>query len=262
MSDKDGQDRDTGQSVNSFGQRARGDPRSRHAINVGPPAIGPMHADSGWQDRRWYDAPREDPEWPEVHTYTDLMSYDPGDEVVFHSSTHAVEWTLEIVRDGLKPVSVFRAERLPGVFHAAPKDAYRAGCRWPESLRWRIPESARSGFYKVTSSCLRPDEGRFVQHHFFIVRPTSATRSAELLLILPTSTWTAYNDWGGANHYIGIDGDDGNSASPMLSLERPWTRGMVWLPAGAPRICADPVPDPLSAPRYPIKEWAYANGFG
>ena len=246
----------------TFGQQAADDPRMVAAFNVGPPSIGPMYADSGWADRRWYDAPREDPAWPEVHTYTDEMSYDPGDVVTFHSSTYEQQWSLEVVLDGRRPERMLHREGLPGVFHAAPPDTYREGCRWPESLRWQLPADARSGFYKVTSSCLRPDGGRYVQHHFFVVRPTAATRSADLLMILPTSTWMAYNDWGGANHYIGVDGADRNSASPVLSFRRPWTRGMVWLPEGVPRICADPVPDPLSLPRYLPKDWAYGAGFG
>lgn len=248
--------------ANHFGQRREGDPRTVNAINIGPPSIGPMHADGGWQDRRWYDAPKEDPAWPEVHTYTDAISYAPGDTVTFHSSTHATTWQLEIVRDGLAPVTVFHRDDLPGVFHAAPKDAYKAGCRWPASLTWQVPGDAPSAFYKVVSSCLRPDGGRFVQHHFFVVRPTAATQRAPLLMILPTSTWMAYNDWGGASSYIGIDGADGNSFSPVLSFLRPWTRGTVWLPEGVPRICADPVPDPLSAPRYLPKDWAWSHGYG
>ncbi len=249
-------------AVNSFGQRSAGDPRSVRAINVGPPSIAAMHADAGWQDRRWYDAPRNDPAWPEVHTYTDAISYDPGGTVVFHNSTQAAQWTLEVILDGLKPVTVFKQESLEGRFQSVPDDVYRAGCGWPESLRWTIPADARSGFYKVVSSCVRPDGGNFVQHHFFVVRPTSKTQTAKLLMILPTSTWMAYNDWGGASSYIGIAGDDGNQASPELSLLRPWTRGMVWLPEGAPRICAAPVPDPLTAPRYHPKDWAWSHGFG
>jgi hypothetical protein len=47
-----------------------------------------------------------------------------------------------------------------------------------------------------------------------------------------------------------------------LSLNRPWTRGAVWLPEGAPRIPISPQPGPLAAPRYPIKEWSYTHGFG
>ena len=81
-------------------------------------------------------------------------------------------------------------------------------------------------------------------------------------MIPTTGTWTAYNDFGGANHYFGVEGEDRLQASHVLSLERPWTRGVVWLPAGAPRICADPAPDMGDAPRYPMKEWAFANGFG
>jgi hypothetical protein len=186
-----------------------------------------MHADSGWPDKRWYDAPREDPAWPEVHVYTDAISYDPGDEVAFHASTHASTYTLEVVRDGLEPVRVFHRESVDGAFFPAPKDAYREGCNWPESLRWRIPDDAPSGFHKVIASCERPNGTRFVQHHFFVVRPTARTRSGPLLMVLPTSTWMAYNDWGGANSYIGVAGADGNSFSGPAAWSgcRPARRG-------------------------------------
>ncbi|WP_378942306.1 N,N-dimethylformamidase beta subunit family domain-containing protein [Mesorhizobium sp. ANAO-SY3R2] len=231
-------------------------------INIAPRQARAMHADDHWQSTPWYEAPREDLSVPEVYTYTDAMSYDPGDEVVFHSSTTAAGWSLEVYRDGLDPQTVHKAEKIEGVFTATPKDAYRNGCGWPVSHRWRLPDDMPSGFYRVVSTCDRGGGGRFVQHHFFVVRPTAKTRRARILMVLPTATWTAYNDWGGANHYFGVAGPDGNAASPVLSLERPWTRGLVWLPAGAPRICADPLPEMGDAPRYPMKEWAFANGFG
>src|SRR5262249_36242089 len=60
----------------------------------------------------------------------------------------------------------------------------------------------------------------------------------------------------------GIEGATKDQASPLLSLERPWTRGTIWLPEGAPRICWECSPRPWSAPRYPMKEWALSNGFG
>jgi hypothetical protein len=231
-------------------------------INIGPRQSGPMHADDHWLSRHWYEAPREDPAWPEIYVYTDSISYAPGDEVQFHASGTAREWSLSIYCDGLKPVLVHEVGAIKGEFVPAPKDAYKAGCGWPVKHRWRLPKDIRSGFYRVVSTCFRADGTRFVQHHFFVVCPTAATRQAKIILLLPTGTWTAYNDWGGANHYIGIDGPSRNQASPVLSLERPWTRGLVWLPEGAPRICADPPPEFGSAPRYPFKEWAYANGFG
>lgn len=230
-------------------------------MNLRPRRSVPMHADDHWLHVHWYEAPREDPAWPEVYTYTDAMSYWPGDEVKFHASTTAPRWSLQVWRDGLNPQLVHSATDLPGAFTPMPDQAYRNGCGWPVRHSWRLPAHMPSGFYRVVSTCPRADS-LFVQHHFFVVRPRAGTRRGRLLMLLPTATWTAYNDWGGANHYLGIDGPAKNQNSPILSLDRPWTRGIVWLPDGAPRICADPVPAPGTAPRYYMKEWAYANGFG
>ena len=231
-------------------------------LNIRPPKAWAMSADDHWQSSPWYEAPRDDPTLPEVYTYTDAMSYDPNDEVVFHTSTTAPNWTLEIYRDGYRPQTVHKVDAIAGVHTPTPPEAYRTGCGWPVSHRWRLPKDLRSGFYRVVSTCARANLGKFVQHHFFVVRPTNETRKAKILVILPTSTWTSYNDFGGANHYFGVAGPERNLASPVLSLERPWTRGIVWLPPGAPRICADPLPEFGDAPRYPQVEWAYANGFG
>jgi hypothetical protein len=242
----------------------RGDPARPETgpINIGPRAIRPMHADHHWLNSIWYEAPREDPAWPEVYVYTDAISYEAGETVIFRGSTTADAWSLIIDRDGLHPTIVHRAAHLPGRFTPMPKDAYKAGCNWPEVHAWRIPEGTPSGFYRVASSCERRDGSRFVQHHFFVVRPTGGTRRERLLMLLPTATWSAYNDWGGANHYFGIDGSTEDRFSPVLTLQRPWTRGAVWLPEGAPRVALGASPPPLAAPRYPQKEWAYSTGFG
>jgi len=221
----------------------------------------PMYADDHWMSKIWYEIPRDDQAIPEVHTYTDRMSYDPGDEVEFHSTATAPEWTLEIYRDGHRPEVVHRVEAIGGVFVPTPRDAYRSGCSWPVSHRWRLPEDLRSGFYRVVSRCARANGGKFIQHHFFVVRPTEKTRKAKILMVLPTSTWTAYNDFGGACHYYGIAGETEDQASPILSTQRPWTRGLVWLPPGAPRFVDDRPPEMGDVPRYPVMEWAYSNGF-
>ena len=44
-----------------------------------------------------------------------------------------------------------------------------------------------------------------------------------------TSTWIAYNDRGGSNHYEGITGPNADRCSPLLSVERPFSRGFAWL---------------------------------
>ena len=230
-------------------------------INVGAAKPQAVHADDQWMSKIWYEVPRGDPAVPEVHTYTNRMSYDPGEEVEFHSTATAPEWTLEIYRDGYQPEVVHRLEAIKGVFSTTPKDAYRGGCNWPVAHRWRLPEDQRSGFYRVVSRCTRANSRKFLQHHFIVVRPTKKMRKGKILLVLPTATWTAYNDFGGACHYYGIAGETEDQPSPVLSMQRPWTRGLVWLPPGAPRFVDDPLREMGHAPRYGVMEWAYANGF-
>lgn len=233
----------------------------------GPHAIRPRrvrkgHADDHWLSDFRYEGPRDDPAFPEVFTYTDAISYDPGDTVSFHGSTTAARWSIHVYRDGHRPQMLHVSEDLPGQHAPTPPAAYRDGCGWPVVHRLTLPPETPSGLYRVVSTCDRPDGERFVQHHAFIVRPTPTTRRSAILQMCATGTWTAYNDWGGANHYFGVAGDNGQSPSPVLSLERPWTRGMIWLPAGAPRIVIEPAPRFGDAPRFPMKDWGYANGFG
>ncbi|MER8448282.1 GldG family protein [Mesorhizobium sp. M1066] len=228
------------------------------SFNGGPKRSIPWHGDGSWMNAHRFEIPRDDPQWPDVYTYTDKISYAPGEEVRFHGSTSAPRWSLLIYKDGAQPLLVHRADNLLGVHSPTSKTAYRDGCDWPVAATWTLPSDLRSGFYRVVSICARPGGDRFVQHHFFVVRPVAADPS-RILVLLPTATWTAYNDWGGANHYTGT-ADTATGSSPVLSLLRPWTRGMVWLPPGAPRICSNPRRD-RSAPTYPQKDWAVGNGF-
>ena len=94
-----------------------------------------------------------------------------------------------------------------------------------------------------------------------LLRPSPKTEPAPILQVAATSTWIAYNEWGGSNHYEGITGPGRNLYSSHLSTQRPWTRGFPFLPVGAPRIPLREPPRMGAAPRYPHMEWAYANGY-
>jgi hypothetical protein len=59
----------------------------------------------------------------------------------------------------------------------------------------------------------------------------------------------------------GIDGPNGDLPAATLSTERPWSRGIAWLPTGAPRNVTT-VETPIGwVPRYPTIEWALSNGY-
>ena len=239
------------------------DPTARpdSTVNVGPRFTYPTAGDHHWQEMRPFEAPRGDPEWHEVHVYTDAISYAPGECVQFHGSTNAAAFTLEVTRDGLKPEVVHREEGLPGRATAMPADAYEAGCGWPVLHRWTLPAGSALGLLpgrvqrrrggRAAASCSTTSSS---------CGPRPAPQPGRLLHVLPTCTYTAYNDWGGANHYGGSHGPARNAMSPLLSLQRPWTRGLVKLPENAPRICAT-TPEPMMPLRYDFKEWSYANGF-
>ena len=109
------------------------DPTARpdSTVNVGPKRIYPTSGDHHWQEMRPFEAPRGDPDWHEIHVYTDAISYASGETVQFHGSTNAAEWRIEVTRDGLNPVVVHREDGLPGRATPMPEGVYEKGCDWP-----------------------------------------------------------------------------------------------------------------------------------
>ena len=63
-----------------------------------------------------------------------------------------------------------------------------------------------------------------------------ARKPNRILQVAATGSWTAYNTWGGSNHYQGITGPKRNQYATTVSLERPWCRGFIVLPQDAPRV--------------------------
>ena len=210
--------------------------------------------------QHYYETVDPDPSVLQIWCYSDALSYAPGSDVTLHVATTAAQFDLEIWQDGGAAHPLYSANGLTGHWPATPRDCSVTGCGWPPSLRVKLPRDCPSGGYIVIARCRDAEGTRAEQHHFFIVRGRPEA-PAPLLLLAATGTWCAYNDWGGSNHYEGITGPEGNLFSPVLSTQRPWSRGFVTLPTGAPRI---PLAAPLplgAAPRYPHMEWAYANGY-
>jgi len=196
---------------------------------------------------------------PEVWCYTDRISYVTGDEISLHVSTTATHYDIEIYRDGAKRQVVYTRQSLEGESHPARDNCSEIGCAWPVSHRVRVDPSWTSGGYVAVLTGVA--SGRRMRYeHWFAIRPVQNDPQA-LLLVATTSTWIAYNSWGGSNSYEGIWGPDRNRLAPLLSLERPWGHGIAWLPEGAPRL-ANPPGVPLGwVPRYEALEWAFANAY-
>lgn len=200
---------------------------------------------------------RAPPAIPRIWSYCDRLSYAPGETVQVSVCTNAPAYDVEVIRDGLKPVTVFARSGLRGQWRDTPDDCSVTGCGWPVSLDIPVGADWPSGGY-----ILRTRTGGDMHEHLFIIRPREDTdRRGRLLLVAATATWTAYNDWGGSNHYQGHCGPNGDRFSPVLSTLRPLAKGFVSLPPDAPRAVLPDDPPINSEPRYPHMEWAYANGY-
>ena len=213
--------------------------------------------------QNWYEFPNDKQE--EIWCYTGDISYCAGDEVEFHVSCGAEHYSLEIIRDDAKFETVYKADKLPGKLHSTPKDASVNGCGWPVDHRWKSDKDLASGAYLVLCKIKDSDSEEREHQHLFVLRngqDKNKKGTADFLFVLGTTTWRAYNNWGGSNHYEGNgQGENENIMSPILSNQRPWAKGQVWLPIGAPRIPIEQPPEMGAIPRYPPMEWAYLNGY-
>ncbi len=210
--------------------------------------------------QNWYELP--DLQSLEVWTYTSEFTYQAGQQVDFHTSTTCSEYDLKIVRDGATPETVYSVKGLSGASFETPEDVSVKGCGWPVTHSWQIPDNLKDGGYLVFSTS-RDESGETIEHqHFFAVTARQNQPTANTLFVLGTTTWMAYNNWGGSNHYEGnFKGPDENAMAPILSSQRPWAKGQVWLPIGAPRIPIEVSPEMGAIPRYAALEWANLHGY-
>ena len=209
----------------------------------------------------YYIGPARDDAVLEIWGYTPRFTYAPGDTVALHVSTTAETWDLEIGRDGADYRPVLREPGLKGTHQQTPPDCSVAGCNWQASYEFTIPDDWQEGGYLITLTAER-DGDRVEEHHLILVRRAPDRPAAPYLLVCATGTWLAYNCWGGSNHYQGITGPEGNAFAPVVSTQRPWTRGFCKLPQGAPRAVPETPHVPGGMVRYPYMEWAYAYAYG
>jgi hypothetical protein len=160
-----------------------------------------------------------------LEAYCWPQSAEPGEEVTLHVCTDADAFEVEIAREGAERLVVHRLVDVAGEAHAIPDDAAENGCGWPATVAFGAPE--RSGYHAVTVRA-----GDETADAFVAVRPPAGTR-APILLVLSTSTWNAYNDWGGPSLYTG---------GTRVSFERPLARGFLTKPEPARRKM-QPEPD-------------------
>jgi hypothetical protein len=208
----------------------------------------------------YYEYPGMDGDRGEIWCYSDRVSYLPGDTVALHISSTASLCDVTILRDGAMETEVLVLKDVATRWQETPDQCSVEGCGWDRTAEFVIPGHWRSGAYRVTLTAAGGDGGPIVAYHLFLLCPGPGDRHGRILQVAATGTWTAYNTWGGSNHYQGITGPGRDLYATTVSVERPWCRGFVVLPPDAPRVPLDVDLPPATIPRYPHMEWAYATG--
>jgi hypothetical protein len=182
-----------------------------------------------------------------VEGYAGHVSYVPGEELTLHVSTSAAKFSVEIVRLGPKPESVWSSAAATGSEHPVPENASSHGCRWPAAVTLKIPAEWRSGYYQVALRA-RDRGGKFTQINtrtaegscFFVLRPAEPGKASKILLQLSTHTYNAYNSWGGFSLYA-FNGRGGNQGHRVSYERPPGSLFFMW--------------------EQPFVEWAERNGY-
>jgi len=166
--------------------------------------------------------------------YADATSYAPGETATFFVSSPVRDaLTCTLSRVGATEQKVHEQGGIRAAQRDVPEDAYRAGCRWPETFSVRIGADWPSGYYRVQ---LRA--GELAAEHFLVVRSANPGARARHVLVLATNTYQAYNTWGGKNLYGNdaafVDSPDQLAhrpvPSPVVAWDRPYSRCLVASP--------------------------------
>ncbi|MEV0644753.1 N,N-dimethylformamidase beta subunit family domain-containing protein [Phytomonospora sp. NPDC050363] len=169
----------------------------------------------------------------QVQGYASKTSAGHGEVVDFHVSVaDGGEFDAEIHRvghyGGAGGRLMARGPGLAAEEHAPPSpepDAGRVVCAWPVSWSVTIPAAWPSGLYVASFT----DREGHRAHTPFVVREPS--RSSDILVIVPVTTYQAYNMWpadetNGRNLYKGYTPEgvtDGALRAMEVSFDRPYT---------------------------------------
>ncbi len=162
-----------------------------------------------------------------LEAYAWPQSVAPGEPFALKISSDHPSVDVEVAREGAAREVVHRAEEVTASLQTIPDDAAANGCRWDDTVTITLPAGTLSGYYSITTTA-----GEDRSDAFVVVRP-GAGEPAPILLVLSTTTWNAYNDWGGPSLYTG---------GTRVSFERPLAPGFLVKPEPARRKM-QPEPD-------------------
>ncbi|MEM8921864.1 MAG: N,N-dimethylformamidase beta subunit family domain-containing protein [Actinomycetota bacterium] len=177
--------------------------------------------------------------WPIVEGYVARPSVVAGETIELHTASRAERFSVEVTRVGAERRPVWSAADVAGHDHPVPDRAWADGCDWPVACSIPTGPTWPSGFYELTlraepdgrsAGGADRDPARRRSEAFVVLRPAATVAPGDLLLVLSTNTWNAYNQWGGRGLYRGAD---------RVSFARPLERGYLRRPSAPHEVAFD-----------------------
>jgi hypothetical protein len=163
------------------------------------------------QRRRAVAPPIPDPRFTEGG-YADRASVEAGSSIGFHIASRVSAFALRIVN--LAEPEVLLATRGISAQVRNCNAGTSSGCSWDESTRFDVPLSWKSGYYAATFPTSTGDRSIL-----FVVRPHTPGSWSKTVVISPTHTYQAYNDFGGKNLYP----PNVETRATAVSYDRPYS---------------------------------------
>ena len=215
----------------------------------------PVHA------RHWFEFPGRSDGLPETWCYTDRLSYAQGEWIELFAISTSAQVNIEVTLQNPDSPIVFEKRSVAATWTSIRPDVSETGCDWPSIARIKVESNWPSGAYLVAVTPTYTKSDQQAATHLIIVRPAVSRKDRRLLLITADSTWNAYNDWGGSNHYEGTVDPGSNRFASALSNQRPFARGFLILPPDAPRTLPKNKPKYGAKVEYPHMDWAWNHGY-
>jgi hypothetical protein len=212
----------------------------------------------------------------EIEGYASSAAVAAGDSLALHVSTRSGRFDTRIYRLGWYAgagarllLEILGSEGRPQPLpEPRPGDGLTA-CRWPISLWVRTGPGWPSGVYLARLTDSGTGKQAFVpfvlrEREVAAVRERAGGRRraaapAPYLMLLNTTTWQAYNDWGGKSLYD--FNSRGQARALRVSYDRPYGSGPgAWRGLGAGELLTTPHTARKAGWEYPMIRWLERRG--
>ena len=133
--------------------------------------------------------------------YTEKLWFSPGEKIRFH--VHSIsEYTAQLYRNGFKTEKLIDFGIQKPHCQTVPDSYFVAdGLNWEISFEFEIPKNFRPGLYTLHLQPMSQPDDDYNLTFLISTKPENYGKKTDLLVLASTTTWQAYNVWGGRSRY-------------------------------------------------------------